>query len=332
MAPSPPIEKYQIGWICALSIEKAAAQEMLDENFGNFYEQDNADKNIYTLGRIGKHHVVIACLGGQYGTTSATTVANNMMRTFSQSLRIGLMVGIGGGIPTATKDIRLGDIVISYPTDTCGGVLQHDMGRVGEYGKFTRTGSLNSPPRLLLAAANEMKTHELANEPSYLSYIEEVVQKNTRTRRNFSRPEPHSDRLFHTEYEHSPPTAAPCDNCLAEWEVSRPEREGNQPQPHYGIVASGNTLIKHGKKREQLKNNTGALCCETEAAGLMQDFPCIIIRGICDYADSHKNDTWQGYAALAAASYTKELLGYVHMGEVSQESLLVDVCGKYNLH
>lgn len=328
MTPSPPLEKYQIGWICALPIEKAAAQEMLDEKFDNLHGQENADTNIYTLGRIGKHHVVIASLGGQYGTTSATTVANNMMRTFS--LRIGLMVGVGGGIPTATKDIRLGDIVISYPTGTCGGVLQHDMGRVGEYGKFTRTGSLNSPPRLLLAAADEMRTHMETKEPSYPSYIEEVVQKSTCTRRNFSRPEPHNDRLFHTEYEH-PPTAATCDNCLAEWEVSRPEREENEPQPHYGIVASGNTVLKHGKTREQLKN-TGALCCEMEAAGLMQDFPCIIIRGICDYADSHKNKRWQGYAALAAASYAKELLAHLPMGKDSQESLLVDVCGKYNLH
>ena len=99
------------------------------------------------------------------------------MRTFSQSLRVGLMVGIGGGIPTATNDIRLGDIVISYPTDICGGVLQHDMGRIGEDGKLTRTGSLNNPPRLLLAAANKMKTLMCKDPPSYPSYIEKVVQK-----------------------------------------------------------------------------------------------------------------------------------------------------------
>lgn len=59
---------------------------MLDEEFQPLDEQDSADTNIYTLGRIGKHYIVIACLGGQYGTTSATTVANHMMRTFSQSL------------------------------------------------------------------------------------------------------------------------------------------------------------------------------------------------------------------------------------------------------
>jgi nucleoside phosphorylase len=112
----PLRDAFQIGWICALPIEAAAAAEMLDENFGILEEQDAADSNTYTLGRIGKHHVVIACLpGGQYGTTSATTVVNNMIRTFSKSLRIGLIVGIGGGIPSAAYDIRLGDVVVSYP-------------------------------------------------------------------------------------------------------------------------------------------------------------------------------------------------------------------------
>jgi hypothetical protein len=48
-----------------------------------------------------------------------------------------------------------------------------------------------------------------------------------------------------------------------------------------------------------------------EAAGLMNNFPCIVIRGICDYADSHKNDRWQRYAAATAAAYAKELLAFV---------------------
>ncbi|KAF7502641.1 hypothetical protein GJ744_005416 [Endocarpon pusillum] len=324
MMPSPALDEYQIGWICALPIEAAAAQEMLDEGFGTLEEQDNADTNIYTLGRIGKHCVVIAWLGGQYGTTSATTVANNMMRTFSKPLRVGLMVGIGGGIPSNANDIRLGDIVISYPTGTCGGVLQHDMGKIGEDGKLIRTGSLSSPSRLLLAAVNQMRAAELTSDPLYPSYIDKVVQKNARTRRNFSRPGPQCDRLFQIQYEH-PSSAATCDGCLAEWEVERHEREDNEPQPHYGIIASGNTVINHGGTREQLQKDTGALCFEMEAAGLMLDFPCVVIRGICDYADSHKNKQWQGYAALAAASYTKELLGYVPRGQVSQEKLVTDI-------
>jgi nucleoside phosphorylase len=325
--PSPRLEEYQIGWICALPIEAAAAQEMLDEDFGFPEEQDSADTNIYTLGRIGKHYVVIACLGGQYGTTSAAAVAHNMMRTFSKSLRVGLMVGIGGGIPSTTNDIRLGDIVVSYPAGTCGGVLQHDMGEISQGGEFIRTGSLNSPPRLLLAAVNQMKAAAFRKYPRYPSYIQQTVQRNELTQQSFSQPSQQYDRLFQIPFEH-PPSAAGCDDCKVEWEVRRSQRQSKVPQPHYGIIASGNTVIKHGEKREQLRKDTGALCFEMEAAGLMSDFPCIVIRGICDYADSHKNKQWQGYAALAAASYTKELLEYVPRGQVSQEKLVVDICSK----
>ncbi|KAJ5160773.1 uncharacterized protein N7482_007777 [Penicillium canariense] len=326
--PAPPRQTFQIGWICALPIEAAAAKEMLDENFGILEFQDAADTNTYTSGRIGKHHVVIACLpGGQYGMTSATTVANNMLRTFSSSLRIGLMVGIGGGIPSAAHDIRLGDIVISYPQGTSGGVLQYDMGKVGVGGEFHRTGSLNSPPRSLLTALSSMRANELTDDPLYPEYIRRATKRTTRTRRSFARPDIYHDRLFKPHYEH-PAAANSCDACLLEWEETREKRESSDPQPHYGIIASGSSVIKNGNTREQLRLQTGALCFEMEAAGLMMDFPCIVIRGVCDYADSHKNKQWQGYAALAAASYTKELLGYIPKGHVSQEELVVDVCNE----
>ncbi|KAE8416243.1 hypothetical protein BDV36DRAFT_297216 [Aspergillus pseudocaelatus] len=324
--PCPPRDKFQIGWICALPVEAAAAKEMLDENFGFLEEQDTTDPNIYTLGRIGEHNIVIACLpAGQYGNTAATIVANNMVRTFSKSLRIGLMVGVGGGIPSTTCDIRLGDIVISCPTDTCGGVLQYDMGKVGVDGKFTRVGSLNSPPRSLLAAVSMMRAAELTDDPHYPEYIRQAIGRTRKTQKTFSKPDQQSDRLFQIRYDH-PATADNCGVCLREWEVTRSEREDNEPQSHYGIIASGDSVIKHGRTREEIRTQTGALCIEMEAAGLMLDFPCIVIRGICDYSDSHKNKQWQGYAALAAASYTKELLGYIPKGQVSQESLATYVC------
>lgn len=327
--PCAPRETFQIGWICALPIEAAAAKEMLDENFGILEVQDPSDSNTYTLGRIGKHHVVIACLpGGQYGTTSATAVAINMIRTFSKSLRIGLMVGVGGGIPSAAHDIRLGDVVISYPVNTCGGVVQYDMGKVVAKGGFHRTSCLNSPPRAFLTAVNLMRAAELTDDPHYPEYLLKAIGRNARTRKNFDRPQ--QDRLFKFEHNH-PAAASACDECLAEWEEIRSERETSDPQPHYGIIASGNAVIKDSSIREKLRRDTGALCFEMEAAGLMMDFPCIVIRGICDYADTHKNKQWQGYAALAAASYAKDLLGYLPTGYVSQESLVVDVCGMYSL-
>lgn len=324
----PPQDAFQIGWICALPIEAAAAAEMLDEEFGILEEQDAADSNTYTLGRIGQHHVVIACLpGGQYGTTSASTVAINMLRTFSKSLRIGLMVGVGGGIPSDDHDIRLGDIVISYPQDTCGGVIQYDMGKIVTGGKFEHIGSLKSPPKALLTAVNTMRAAGLRDDPKYPEYLQKGIARTSRTRKNFGQPNSQTDRLFQTKYDH-PLGKSNCDECPVDWEETRDSREDNYPQPHYGIIASGNKVIKHGLTRESLRLGTQALCFEMEAAGLMLDFPCIVIRGICDYSDSHKNKAWQGYAALTAAAFAKELLGYVPSGLVSQENLIIDTCSK----
>jgi hypothetical protein len=75
------------------------------------------------------------------------------------------------------------------------------------------------------------------------------------------------------------------------------------------LIASGNQVIKSGWKRNQISRELGGvLCFEMEAAGLMNEFPCVVIRGICDYADAHKNKEWQEYAAAVAAAYTKELI------------------------
>lgn len=213
---SPPRDDFQIGWICALPIEAAAAAEMLDEKFGILQEQDAADTNTYTLGKIDEHYVVIACLpGGQYGTTSATTVANNMIRTFSKSLRIGLMVGIGGSIPSAAHDIRLGDIVISYPQGTYSRVVQYDMGKVIAGGDFERTGSLNSPPRTLLTAVALIRAAPLTDEPRYLEYLQNAIERTPRTRKNFGRPTAQGDRLFQARHDH-PVNTSSCDGCLVE--------------------------------------------------------------------------------------------------------------------
>ncbi len=74
--------------------------------------------------------------------------------------------------------------------------------------------------------------------------------------------------------------------------------------------------MKSGERRDRLARDLGVLCMEMEAAGLMNGFPCLVIRGICDYADSHKNKEWQGYAAAVAAAYAKELLLVIPVGQI----------------
>jgi nucleoside phosphorylase len=64
--------------------------------------------------------------------------------------------------------------------------------------------------------------------------------------------------------------------------------------------------MKDALIRDTIAAERGALCFEMDVAGLVNHFPCLVIRGICDYADSHKNKDWQGYAAMAAPAYAKD--------------------------
>lgn len=114
---------YTFGWICALYIELAASRGMLDEEHSAL-DRVEGDKNLYTLGRIGGHNVVIAGFPeGSTGTTTAARVAEDMLRSFPK-IRVGLMVGIGGGAPnfnpSSIRDIRLGDVVVSIPNKELG--------------------------------------------------------------------------------------------------------------------------------------------------------------------------------------------------------------------
>ena len=127
---------YTVGWICALPTEMAAAEGMLDREHPDL-PQSRHDMNQYSLGKIGEHNVVIACLpSGMYGTTSAAVVARDKQSSFP-SLRFGLMVGIGAGVPKLPEyDIRLGDVVVGRPTSTNGGVIQYDFGKTMQDGQF----------------------------------------------------------------------------------------------------------------------------------------------------------------------------------------------------
>ncbi|KAL2801564.1 hypothetical protein BJX63DRAFT_417100 [Aspergillus granulosus] len=104
-------DQYTVGWICALETEYVAARAFLEKKHSRPEKLSPNDNNHYTLGQIGGHQVVIAVLpDGEYGTSSAAGVARDMVHSFP-NIRFGLMVGIGGGVPTK-HDIRLGDIVV----------------------------------------------------------------------------------------------------------------------------------------------------------------------------------------------------------------------------
>jgi len=305
------LRDYTAGWLCALPEELAAAQILLDEKHENL-PHDPHDETQYTLGSIGNHNVVIGCLSaGQIGMGSAAMVATRMCAKFP-NIRFGLMVGIGSGVAN-DKDVRLGDIVVSQPYGGHGGVIQYDFGR-SEAGGFVHTGFLNTPPHALLQALANLQARHFLEDNNIQKYLS-VVERRDR----FKRPNPNSDILFHDTYEHIEGEKT-CERCDKFRTVSRRPREHNNVVVHYGTIASGNRVIESATERNLLNSQfKGVLCFEMEAAGLLNTWPCLVIRGISDYADSHKNDEWKLYAAGAAAAFAKELLLCIAPAAVENE-------------
>jgi nucleoside phosphorylase len=303
-------EDYTVGWVCALPVELAAAQEMLDEEHDT-PRYDARDTNLYTCGRVGDHNVVIACLPeGQTGTNSAAAVAVQMNMAFP-STRFGLMVGIGGGVPSEEVDIRLGDVVISKPHKVHGGVVQYDSGKATPSG-FERTGSLNTPPTVLLNAVVNLRAKHMRGKRrlgEYLSKLDSLP--------DFTREAAGPDALFNAAYDHKKGVTT-CDECDSSCLADREPRM-RELVVHYGTIASGNQVMRTAAERDRVSAELGGvLCFEMEAAGLMNSFPCLVIRGICDYADSHKNKRWQPYAAATAAACAKEVLSAIPPAEVAE--------------
>lgn len=322
----PSIEDYTIGWICALQEEFEAACRMLDEEFEGPETSHINDNNTYVFGRIGErtreHNVVIGCLpDGRCGIGPAAVVSQDMVRSFP-SLKFALMVGIGGGAPTPDTDIRLGDVVVSVPQDNLGGVIQYDYGKRLPNGRFQQTGQLNSPPPVLLGAIPEMKRRH--NDPKKPDRILEHL------RLMDDMPEykrPAEDRLYRADYQHS--GGITCENCAANGlEVRLPRETKRAITVQYGIIASANSVMKNAEERDIYARDPElkVLCFEMEAAGLMNHFPTLVIRGISDYSDSHKNNEWHRFAALAAAAYAREIL---HVLKPTKVTALPSWAGEY---
>ncbi|KAF7128382.1 hypothetical protein CNMCM5793_003112 [Aspergillus hiratsukae] len=310
-------DDYTVAWICALPLEKAAASVMLDKTH-NPLPQPSTDPNAYILGELNGHCIVIACLpGGVYGTISASTVMAHMLSTFPR-VQFGLMVGIGGGVPSTINDIRLGDVVVSKPVGRYSGVIQYDYGKAVQGGEFEPTGTLNKPPQTLLTHVAHLEARQMTRrEDAILTIVRDVLHRNPDMKDRFSAPDQQSDYLFCSSYRHADPKSS-CEKCDKEQLVCRPPRTTDTPHIHYGSIASGDQVMKDSETRDRLAQQHGILCFEMEAAGLMDGLPTLVIRGICDYCDSHKQKEWQGYAALTAAAYAKLLLSAVPVSRMNQ--------------
>ncbi|KAI3014419.1 hypothetical protein CBS147347_11487 [Aspergillus niger] len=331
---------YTVGWICALpESELVAAMAMLDERHPVLPAIDPHDSNSYVLGSIGDHNVVVACLPAETtGKVSAATVAKDMIRSFP-AVRFGLMVGIGGGAPyfgaggsdnrteakeggdsedsdesdddpADTRDIRLGDVAISLHSKSSDAVVQYDFGKSLQEKRFILSGGkLNKPPSIVLSAVALLQAQHRMEGHQILNTLSNIMSTYPALATKFQHPGPQKDYLFKAEFIHETGKKT-CKRCRSQDSnlVKRDHRPDNSPRLHYGTIGSADQVMKDALLRDKWAREEGIICFEMEAAGLMDSFPCLVIRGICDYADSHKNKIWQPYAAATAACYAKELL------------------------
>ncbi|KAH6880688.1 nucleoside phosphorylase domain-containing protein [Thelonectria olida] len=303
-------DDYTVAVVCALELEMSAVRFMLDHEHDDL-PTDDADPLNYILGDLHGHNVVLTCLPGTQGKAAAAFVAAHLARSFRRT-QWRFFVGIGGGVPTSKQDIRLGDVVVGMPDGKYGGVVQYDLGRDSE-GGFHLTGFLMPPPTEVINAVGKMRASHRVGKNRIEEFLSAVMDKGQSEGWDIQEYErPHDDDiLFEAGYSHQIKGSS-CRTCDQTRRVQRPARRSTSPKIHYGLIASGDSVIKRSKRRDEVLEKVGeVLCFEMEAAGMMTESPCIVVRGISDYADSHKNDNWHGYAAATAAACTKELLSYL---------------------
>ncbi|EWG46946.1 hypothetical protein FVEG_07215 [Fusarium verticillioides 7600] len=324
-------DDFEIAIICALTLEAdaiiAAFDHYWDEDSGLSFGKARGDPNSYSAGIIGSHNVVLAHLPGM-GKVAAGNIAAFCRMSFP-NINLALVVGICGGAPLhEDTPILLGDVIIST------GVVQYDFGRRFPDRfemKDTLSESVGRPNleiRSLLAKLATARQSQKLRRATH-DIIARVPD---------AYPGRSKDVLFPAGYRHKHQDALECSVCAscstdADTVCSEslkatckelgcdskqalrqiPSNE-NEREPslkiHFGTFASGDTVMKSGKDRDQLIRQQKAIGFEMESAGVWEVFPCIVIKSVCDYADSHKNKDWQDYSALCAAACTKAFLEY----------------------
>ena len=282
---------------------------MLDEEHDSL-RLPTHDEISYTYGSINRHNVVIACSRPPH-KVSASKLVRRLGQNFP-NLKIHLFVGIGGGVPripppdNPEKDIHLGDVVIGWAEHRgVPGVVQWNLVRYLEDGNIEPLGMLDKLDRRLLCALDLLlRNRKLGRTrfPEHLRRLQKVP--------GFSHPSLEHDKLFKSSYRHL--GGSDCSCCDHSQLVERPPRVNQDLIFHQGTILSGAALMKNPERRDEISQiYHGALCFEMEAAGIMDDNRCLVIRGIADYADSHKSGLWQNYAAGTAAAFAREFLSTI---------------------
>jgi nucleoside phosphorylase len=304
---------FEIAIICALTLEADAIEASFDHQWdydGPPFDKEPGDPNAYCTGVIGRLNVVLAYMPGT-GKVNAATVASNCRKSFP-GIKLALVVGICSAVPfNPTKDeIVLGDVIIS------NGVIQHDFRRqlpdhfVRKDTLLDSLGRTNQEVREVLAKLKRLQ-HRRQLSTKISDYLNALRQD-----RDLHAEYPGSteDRLFKASYRHADDQKS-CEQIGCNGDlVSRTRLAVAEVSPtpaiHIGLMASGHVVMKSGEDRDRIAAAEGIIAFEMGVAGVWDSFPCVIIKGACDYADSHKSNVWQRYAAATAAACAKAFLSF----------------------
>ncbi|KAF4494313.1 hypothetical protein FAGAP_9567 [Fusarium agapanthi] len=324
--PPKDRDEFRVAIMCALSREADAVSLLFDEfwdEMGDTYGRVDSDTNFYITGRIGKHNVVLTILSGM-GTNSASAASNNLRASYT-GLQLVLLVGVCGGLPRiGDKDAFLGDVVVSKQIVGYDNIFDDGNGRP------------NADLRPLLAALDtEFMDKRLKRAAA--SHLKELQQeaKEQMRRAEYHYPGAKNDAIYPPEYSHKHRDSCPrcaedpeffCRSAFQsscaelrcepdkliprEHKEDLPEGADFAPEIFIGRLGSGNTVMKSGLDRDRTAARHNLIAFEMEGAGIGEEVPCIVVKGICDYADSHKNKTWQNFAAATAASVAKAILAW----------------------
>lgn len=325
------VEDYHVAWICAVrDLELLPARLMLDE--GHLAPSYDTEHNEYTylFGEINRHNVVLATLlDSKNGNVNSGHLASQLFQTFPK-IRIALLVGIGGGIPLnpphadPLQDIHLGDVVVGYPLSGNPPSIYYEYGRFKPGGReILNKGRMEDPDRRALSGLDTLTSdYEFDPEEVRARFLEQLkrLRESKAHGHKFQLPPPDSDKLFKADNHHQGDWGD-CDGCHSLELVRRPLRQDEDRETlvfHRGMIAIGNQVIQDGEEREKIRELCDGLarCVEMEAAGVEVNRKCLIIRGISDYADSHKNDEWRQCAAGHAAAFARQLLCTIPAGEL----------------
>ncbi|KAL7957738.1 nucleoside phosphorylase domain-containing protein [Trichoderma compactum] len=342
-------DQFHIAIICALPREANAVDLLFDEIWdegGDSFGRASGDTNTYTTGRIGGHNAVLAVLPGM-GTNNAAAASASLRSSYS-NLKLALLVGICGGVPRIGDDrVFLGDVVVSKA------IVQYDFGRQYPGGfeiKNTIEDSLgraNKDIRGLLAyfETERMRDRLLTSSADYLKQLQEAA-KRKRRQAKYQNPGAIQSKLFSGDYIHRH-RLKPCDICNDEdnlgeicesaskescADVGCDEARLVNREDFFvddggfnifiGRIGSGNAVMKSGKDRDKIASQHDLIAFEMEGAGVWDEVPCLMVKGVCDYADSHKNKQWQDFAAATGACVMKAILDrYVVAGGAQGSTL-----------